>query len=85
MIMPVTPVFFNTIKMKKHLNKTYTRVIACKDCKGAGFLYRAKDSARDENYETITCKTCQGSGRIIVKTTIEYEPYVISKYNINIL
>lgn len=55
-------------------NKYLRKVIACEDCKGVGEIL-VDTGTHSKVYEKQTCKTCNGYGRLIRKTTIEYEPY----------
>ena len=55
-------------------NKGFRKVIACEDCNGAGEIL-TDPGHHAKCYEKKTCQTCLGSGRLIRKTTIEYEPF----------
>jgi len=58
----------------KTTNSYLRKVIACEDCKGVGEIL-IDPGTHSKVYETQTCRTCNGSGRLIRKTTVEYEPY----------
>lgn len=49
-----------------------TDIQLCPNCKGNGeqLVYEHRETYRDE------CKTCLGSGRIIVETKITIKPYI---------
>lgn len=52
----------------------------CPNCKGSGeeIIYEYR-----ETYKEV-CKTCEGSGRVLVETKITIKPYVeISKHTKN--
>jgi len=58
----------------KTMNKGITKVIACPDCNGAGEILR-DPGQHVKYYEKEMCRTCEGSGRLIRKTTVKYQPY----------
>jgi DnaJ-class molecular chaperone len=65
----------------KTTNKYITQVIACPDCCGAGKVL-IDPGELYKYYEKKTCETCSGSGRLIRKTTIEFEPYIDNDKNL---
>ncbi len=55
-------------------------IIICNKCKGTGILVHDVGSHKSE-YEYTDCDDCNGSGRIIEKTSITTEPYVVGSDN----
>ena len=59
-----------------------SEIMLCEYCNGKGYIVKETliDYHKSEyNIKKLKCHKCQGSGRLKVKTTIEYEPYVISE------
>ncbi len=57
-------------------------IIICEQCNGKGII---KCSTLEDYHQHIyeywdeDCKKCEGSGRLIKKSTVEYFPYKIPK------
>lgn len=53
------------------------KIEVCTSCNGKGKVPRPPKHLSDDSYELIPCKTCLGSGRLIVKITTEVTPFVV--------
>lgn len=60
--------------MMKTANKYIRQVIACPNCNGAGEVL-IDPGDHSKVYNKINCTKCLGSGRLVRKTAVEYEPY----------
>ncbi len=50
-------------------------LIICPDCKGYGSVEVDTSSGRDRDSEIQKCDRCKGSGRLVMKTTVDYKPF----------
>ena len=57
----------------KTSKKIDTDICLCIDCQGKGEVLERVTAYESEK---VKCKTCKGSGRLLVITTKEYKPYV---------
>jgi hypothetical protein len=60
---------------------TTEEVILCSSCAGKGYIWESEmTDYHKREYDTfkVNCKSCDGSGRRIKKTTITYEKFVDS-------
>jgi len=50
-------------------------IVICDDCDGTGYQQFDVGSHKTE-YETVICKKCGGSGRLVQETQVTEEPFV---------